>query len=669
MENNILFSQPIPPFNQIKPEHFIPALKDAITKAEAKVEAIANDTAPATVENTLMPLDTLFEEIGDVRGILAVYYTAITTPEIDDAMEEADKLSSAFSKRVFQNPKLAARFKQVKVPADEDDTQQIHKQLSLDFEAEGSFLDEAGQKRLKKIDEDLITLASTFSKNVQASTQANALHVTDKSRFSGLTTSTVESFAAKAKQMGKEGWVVVPEKLLVEQLLESADDRDLRRDILHALDTVGSIAPYDNRQIVQQMLALRHERGTLLGYPHYAAYALKRTMAGNLDRAEKMLDTLSDTLLTLFEKNLATVTAFAKENGGPDRLEPYDTIYWGNRYKAATFGYDPSKLTEYLPLEKAIEGYFTNAEKLFGVTFKANPDYPVYHPDVVAYDIMKDGKASGILYMDNYTRDGKLGGAWVMFVRALSGDKPPLAALNLNQLKPEDGSPCLLSPEQVETLFHEGGHAVNDLIGNNTKFVSLRGAGPSSDFAEFHSMVLENWAIEAESLSSFARHHATGESPPAELLEAKKQAGRFFGEAILLRTIQNAKRDLLAHKTPPEDYPGDVELQRRADFNHPAAHALRTYPLARFTHMFDDALSKYASGYYGYVWSEVLAANGFAKFKQRGLYDATTAAAMTKLYSYGASRDTNKAFEEFNEGPIRPEALFEAMGVAIADAA
>lgn len=663
-----LFTQPIPPFNQIQPQHFLPALKEAIAKAEAKVQAIAGDTAPTTVQNVLVPMDELFGEISAVKSILNIYYNTLNTPEIAAISEEADKLTSAFGKTVFQNPKLAARFKAVQVPQDEE-TPQLYNQLAFEFEGEGAFLDEAGQTRLKAIDEELIGLANTFTQNVQAGLQANALHVTDEAMLKGLPPSMLESFAEKAKQQGKPGWVVVPDRLLVEQLLEIADNRDFRKNILNALDTVGTIAPHDNRDILKQMLALRHERSVLLGYPHYAAYALKRTMAGSVERAEGLLKKLGEELLPKLEKNLDKLTAFAKQNGGPDKLEPYDAVYWANRYKADKFGYDSAKLAEYLPIEKVVEGYFATAQKLFGVTFKPNATYPVYHPDVVAYDLFRGNELIGIVYADHYAREGKESGAWMSGVKPARPGQVPIVTLNMNQLKPTPGNPCLLSPEQAETYFHEGGHALHGLLGINTKYVGLQGTGPSSDYLEFHSMVLEYWANEGESLSTFARHHQTGDAVPQKLLEAKKNVSGFFMEAMVLRIVQNAMRDLMAHKTPPEAYPGDKALEDKADFPNPSARALRAYPLARFTHLFSDALSGYAAGYYGYVWSQVLAANGFEKFRARGLFDAATASNMAKLYSYGASRETNKAFEEFNEGPIRPEALLAEMEIDLADAA
>lgn len=662
-DNPLLQPYIIPPMDKVKAEHFEPAIDLALEEATKKLAALKADTSMPDFENTVVPLDELFQDINRVQYVLGTLVNSKYDDEIVALEERINKKVAEFTKTVFQDKELAARFKAVPEPsADEDKT--LYKDTSDTFESEGAFLDAAGQQRIKEIDDRLITLASKFMDNLNKGTLQQAVLFTDVQDIAGLPDSVVSALREAAQEAGHdEGWLVVPERLLVDTLLEVGQSRNFRQKIYDALARVGTQEPHDNEPITKEMLGLRQERAKMLGYPDYASYALSRTMAGSVERANEFLDAVTAKALPKFEETVRLVQAFATSNGAPRTLEPWDLPYWAAQYKEKNYGFNAEKYSEYLPLDNVIDGFFKTAERLFEVEFKENTTYPKYHDDVRTYDVTsrKTGEHLGIIYADFFARgDSKQGGAWMSELQSKSGSRPNIVTLNMNLLKPEAGKPTLVSVDDMNTLFHEGGHAMHGLLGTNTRHSSLRGTNGSSDYIEFFSTVMENWMVEKDALDTYARHYKTGEKLPDELFEAMKRSDTFLAERRALMVVQNARRDFAFHTAEPAQFTTSKALEAAADFKHPLSAHIRSYPLNRWSHLFSEGLSDYASCYYGYLWSDGLASLGFKPFQQKGTYDKQSSDRLARIYSYGVSRDMDQAFEELHGGKFTTNDMADA---------
>jgi peptidyl-dipeptidase Dcp len=661
--NPLLESYTIPPMDVVKAEHFEPAIDIALEDAGKKLAALKADSSPPDFENTVVALDQLFAEINRVQYVLGTFITSQYDDELIAIEERTNKKVAEFTKTVFQDKELAARFKAVPEPTKDDD-KTLHENTSDTFESEGAFLPAEGQQRIKEIDDRLITLASKFMDNLNKGTRQQAVLFTDAADIAGLPDSVVSALRESAQEEGhSEGWMVVPERLQVDMLLEMGQSRNFRQKVFEALGRVGTQEPHDNEPVIKEMLGLRQERAKMLGYPDYASYALSSTMAGSVDRANAFMDAVTDKALPKFEETVRLVQAFATSNGGPRKLEAWDLPYWAAQYKEKNYGFDAAKYSEYLPLDNVIDGFFKTAERVFDVQFKENSTYPKYHPDVRTYDVTsnKTGEHLGIIYADFFARDHKQGGAWMSELQAKSEGHPNIVTLNMNLLKPEAGKTTLLSIDDMNTLFHEGGHAMHGLLGTDTRHPSLRGVNGSSDYIEFFSTVMESWMVEKDALDTYARHYKTGEKLPDELFDAMKRSDTFLAESKALKVAQNARRDFAFHTADPATYTTSKTLEDAADFKHPLSAHIRSYPLNRWSHLFSDGLSDYASCYYGYLWSEGLASLGFKPFQKNGTYDRQSSDRLARIYSYGVSRDMDHAFGEYHGGKFTTDDMAEAL--------
>jgi Zn-dependent oligopeptidase len=661
--NPLLQPYTVPPMDMVKAEHFEPAIDVALEEAGKKLAALKADSSTPDFENTVVALDQLLNNVNRVQYVLGTLITSKYDDELIALEEVINKKVAEFTKTVYQDKALADRFQAVAKPtAGEDQT--LYKDISDTFESEGAFLAVEGQQRIKEIDDRLITLASKFMDNLNKGTQQQAVLFTDKEDIAGLPESVVSALRESAQEAGhNEGWLVVPERLQVDMLLDLGASRNFRQKVYEALGCVGTQEPHDNEPIIKEILGLRQERAKMLGYPDHASYALSSTMAGSINRANEFMDAVTDKALPKFEETVRLVQAFAAANDGPRKLEAWDLPYWAAQYKEKNYGFDAAKYSEYLPLDNVIDGFFKTAERVFDVQFKENTTYPKYHDDVRTYDVTsnKTGEHLGIIYADFFARDNKQGGAWMSELQTKSEGHPNIVTMNLNLMKPEAGKTTLLSIDDMNTLFHEGGHAMHGLIGTNTRHASLRGVNGSSDYIEFFSTVMESWMTEKDALDTYARHYKTGEKLPDELFEAMKRSDTFLAESKALKVAQNARRDFAFHTADPAKYTTSKALEDAADFKHPLSAHIRSYPLNRWSHLFSDGLSDYASCYYGYLWSEGLASLGFKPFQQKGTYDRQSSDRLARMYSYGVSRDMNQAFEELHGGKFTTGDMADAL--------
>jgi len=522
--NPLLESYRIPPLDRIKPEHFVPALEEVLAEAQQQFDTLKTNTDTPNFENAVLALDRLFYRLGEIKSLLEHFYLSECTDAVQAVNKEVASKIDAFKKTVFQDPLLAERFKAITPPETEED-QTLYKQLELRFEENGAFLDDTGKERIRAIDNELISLASLFGKNMQSSTQEHAVLFTNPEDMSGLQ-AMLEAFRESAREAGHEnGWLVVPERQQIDNLLNIAESRSFRQQIFEAFGRVGREEAHDNEPVIKGMQALRHERANLLGYPNYAEYAIARMMSSSVDEVLELFDKLESGALQKFENTVSDVQAFASANGGPEKLEPWDVFYWAGQYREETFGFDEKTFSEYLPLDRVREGFFKAALIFFGIKFEENTDYPRNHPDMRTYDITDatTGEHIGILYHDVFARKHKKGGAWMSSIQAKAENHVNIVSANANFPKPKAGEQALLTLRNLKTFFHEGGHALHGLLGTLTRHTSLQGTDAASpDYTEFFSMLMEKLPYQRECLDLFAAHYQTAQPLPEILLEAIK---------------------------------------------------------------------------------------------------------------------------------------------------
>lgn len=664
MSNPLLQPYSVPPLDEIKPEHFAPALDHIIAKAELRLKDLKATKAIPDFENTVVALDAIFHDINRIKSLLDTFAQSMGTPEMGAANQVSLLKISDFKKTVFQDHALSERVKQITPKSAEDRT--LYKKYAREFVINGASLSDEDQKRIRAIDNQLIRLCKTFNDNLTDGAKQQAVLFTDPADLAGLGDDVIFAMKTNAKEAGHDhGWLLIPERIQIDTLLTVADSRKFRQEIFEALNRTGTQEPYNNEPIVKEIQALRHERSQLLGYADYNAYALEGMMPGNIETVTSFFANIEKNALQKFEETVRKVQAFATSDGndGPRKLEPWDLPYWASRYREKMLNFDAKAFSEYLPLDNAMTGFFKAAENIFSVTFKENTTSPRFHADVRTYDVhdKESGELLGTIHADLFQREHKEGGAWMELLQTPDQGKPAIVSMNMNMAKPEAGQPKLLSIGELETLFHEGGHALHGLLGIRTRHPSLRGPQGTSEFNEFFSNLLEKWTQEDACLSEFARHYKTGELLPDELMQGRMASNTFFSEQPVLKVIQNSHRDFLFHSMNPDAYTTSHALHEDADFKHPMANFMGSYPLTRFSHLFSSELSPYASGYYGYLWSQSLADLGFSPFLKNGAFDPETSARLKTLYGHGSSHDGKEAFTEYLGEPFTAEIMADAV--------
>lgn len=669
--NPLLTPAHTPDFNAIRPGHYLPALEAGLTQAMAALEAIKADSSPATFDNTVLPLERLFRNAHYVLGLLSNATLNTYTTELAAIEEQASLRYAEVSKTVFQDPVLGARFQSVynarnALNLDTDDSQLLAR-LHQSFEAQGGLLQNpADQKKIRELDAALISLAQKFTANLQAAPLQQAVLVTDPAELAGLTPAEIENLAADAKKHGHAaGWLFIPERLLVDELLERAENSAFRRKIHEALDRMGKVAPHDNRGIIMDMQKNRDAYAKLLGYKNYSNFARSRAMVNDLAAVEKLLADMAAKALPKFEADMKALETFAAQNGGPARLEPWDVPYWVTRQRAALYNFDANAFTQHLEIENVVAGMFAQAEHLFDVTFAEDTSHSVLHPDIRVYNVTdkKTGTLAGILHVDMYARPGsKSGGAWMNSIQPQENGRPVTVILNMNIAKPPAGQPALIGLSQYITLYHEMGHCMQGLLGMDVKHVSLQGTSGPADFVEIHSMINERRALLRDNLQKFALHATTQLPAPDAVIDALLQSQSFFETRELLKMVQNSLRDLALHAADPMAGLDDAAIEAQVRFKSPYADHMRPYPLARFSHLFSDAHSGYAAGYVNYLLAEVHAADGFTPFKDAA-YDRAWADKLKTFYRRGGGTAPLELYRQYRGADATPDAMLRDMGI------
>ncbi len=666
MKNPLIARGRIPDFRKIRVAHFLPALDAALAKVTAHVARIKR--APASFQNTIVPLDSLFEEVGAIMRILGNLTANAYTKELAKIDEKASIRVAAMKKTVFQDKELGRLFRQVydargRLKLDEDD-KAILKHLHQSFEQNGALLTPAGQKKIRKIDEQLISLAQKFTDNMRAAPEKQAILITDRRELAGLSPGQVDSFAADARRRGKKGWLVTPERLLVDELLERAENASFRKKIFDALNGLGTKAPHDNRPVIKKMLQLRHEYAQLVGYKHYADFARSRMMKTDLREIRRFLSGVGAPALKKFDADMRALEIFSARNGGPLKLKPWDVSHWATRQRQALYHFDANGFSKYLELGNVLNGLFAEAGHVFGLKFGKSAKYPTMHPDIQTFDVRdNEGREVGILHIDVFARPGvKGGGAWMGQIQAKAEDRPNIVIFNMNIAKPTKGQPALVGVSQYVTFYHEMGHALHGLLGTNVKYPSLLGTAAPKDYVEFHSTVNEHRALLKKNLQAHALHVDTGRPAPRELIDALVGSKAHFEARNILKLVQNSLRDIAFHSIDPKKYQGDAALEKSVALKSPYADHIRAYPLARFDHLFGDAHSTYAAGYVNYLIAQEHADDGFEPF-EKAPYAKTWSKRLAELYRRGAGGDPSDLYREYRGRDATPAAMLRGAGI------
>jgi len=658
------------PFSKIKTEHFKPAFEKGILSAKADIDRIVTNKETATFENTIVALDFSGDELDRISSIFFNLNSAETNDKIQKIAQEVSPLLTEFSNDIILNQDL---FKKVKSVFDQKDhlklTTEQHTLLEKKYKGfvrNGANLSDPKKTILREIDKQLSMLSLKFGENVLAETNAFELLITDENQLKGLPEGAIEAAKMMAKEQDKEGWLITLDYPSYIPFMTYADDRNLREKLAKAF---GARAfqnnKNDNQQIILEIAKLRFERANLLGYKTHAHFVLEERMAENPQKVEKFLGELMVKSKPFAHKDFQKVTELAKKDG-IETLQKWDGAYYSEKLKQQLFDLDDEKLKPYFQLENVIQGVFTISNKLYDLNFEEVFNIDTYHKDVKTYKVTdKIGELVALFYADFFPRKGKRNGAWMtsykdQWVKNDENSRPHISIV-CNFTKPTETKPSLLTFNEVTTLFHEFGHALHGMLANTT-YPGLSGTHVFWDFVELPSQIFENWCYEKEALNLFAKHYKTNEVIPMELVEKIKDSSNFLEGMATLRQISLGLLDMAWHGHDPSKVK-DVKLYELAAFSDTQLFpdVKENCTSTSFSHIFQGG---YSSGYYSYKWAEVLDADAFEAFKEKGIFDKRTATKFKKnILSQGGTDKPMTLYKKFRGHEPNSDALLKRAGL------
>jgi peptidyl-dipeptidase Dcp len=644
----------VPPFHEVRSEHFEPAIQEAMNRQQAEVAAIAESGQPPSFANTVEALENtgiLLDRCIDVFDALA---NAEQTDELQAIGQRLAPKKAAHHDAILLNRQLFARIKTIWDSRDNlrvaPDQQMLLERIYKRFVRGGALLDEAQQERLRAINSELATMSVVFGDNILNEMNKYRLVVERPEDLAGLPERVVAAAADRAAEAGMKGkWVFTLHYPSIWPFLENADNRELRRQIFSAYTARGdNDEKSGNRTIASRMAGLRAEKARLLGFKTWAGFVLDEQMARTPENVYDLLNRLWEPAKEMARREADALQEAIRADGKTFDLQPWDWFYYAEKVRRARYDLDEDSLRPFFQLEKVLEGAFEVGRKLYGLSFKELPDIKGYHPEVKVYEVKDaDGSHLAVFYTDFHPRTGKRPGAWADHFRStfVHDGKPvrPIIANVCNFSRPSAGKPALLSLEEVETLFHEFGHALHGILSQ----IRYRSLGPTPrDFVELPSQIMENWALHPEVLKMYGRHHATGETIPAELIE-KIQNSKLFNQGF--RSVEYLAASLLDmewHTLPSIAEPETSTLERMAlaRMGMPSVIVPR-YRSTYFQHIFT---SGYSAGYYSYIWAEVLDADAFGAFEEKGIFDQSTARSFrVNILEKGRSEEPLDLYKKF----------------------
>ena len=659
------------PFSQIKNEDYLPAIKKGIEIAKEEIDAIVNNPEAPTFENTIVAMEFTGAVLDRASSIFFNLNSAETSDEMQIIAQEVSPLLSEFGNDVRLNGALFAKVKAVY-----DDKESLglstEQKTLLDkkyksFSRNGANLSEDKKGKLRDIDLQLSKLSLQFGENVLAETQAFQLHLTDEKELSGLPEDSIEAAHLLAKSQDKEGWIFTLDHPSYIPFVTYADNRELRKKMSIAFGAKAfQNNEFDNQEIVLKIAKLRFERAQLLGYKTHSHYVLEERMAQTPEQVISFLNDLLEKAKPAAQKEFEELTAFAKRLDGIDQLEKWDGAYYSEKLKQQLFNLDDEILKPYFQLEKVLDGAFTIAERLYGITFKEIFDIDKYHEEVRTFEVNdKNNELVAVFYADFFPRKGKRNGAWMtsfksQYVLENTNERPHISNV-CNFTRPTQTKPSLLTFNEVTTLFHEFGHGLHGILAN-TVYPSLSGTSVFWDFVELPRQIMENWCYEAQSLELFATHYQTNELIPLELVQKIKESASFQEGMATMRQLSFGLLDMGWHGQDPSSIT-DVKKFEIEQFL-----ATQLYPEVKenamstaFSHIFQGG---YSSGYYSYKWAEVLDADAFAYFQEKGIFNVEVATKFKdNVLSKGGTEHPMVLYKRFRGQEPKPNALLKRAGL------
>jgi len=665
----------VPAFDKASPALLAPAMEAGMAQQLAELQAIADDPAPPTFENTIAAMERSGRALSRAYTVYGIYGATLSDDAVQAVERDLEPKLAAFRDRITQNEtlfqRIAAVYEARATSGLTPEQQRLTWLTYTDFVRAGAKLDPTAKQRLAAINQSLAGLFTRFSQNLLADEGRRYTLLAAEADLAGIPESLREGYAADAERRGQKGkWVVSNTRSSVEPFLTYSTRRDLREKVWREFVGRGDNGDArDNNAIIGEILQLRAERARLLGHATHAHWRLENTMARTPERAMALMEAVWKPAVARVREEVADMQRVADAEGAKITIEPWDYRYYAEKVRKSRFDLDQDQLKPYFQLDKMLEAQFFVAGELWGLKFAPRTDLPVYHPDVRIWEVReRDGRFIGLFYGDFYSRPSKQSGAWMSSYRnqrKLGGVRTPVVVNVCNFNKPAAGQPALLSYDDAETLFHEFGHALHGLLSDVT-FPRVAGTSVPTDFVELPAQIYEHWLGQAAILRRFAVHHQTGEPIPQALLDRLMAARNFNQGFATVEFLSSAFVDLDVHMLTGVDAATfDIDAAERdtlARLQMPAEIVCRHRP-THFGHIFSGG---YSAGYYSYMWSEVLDADGFEAFKEAGdIFDKATAARLRQhVYSAGGTRDPMELYVAFRGREPDVQALLRNRGFA-----
>ena len=651
------------PFQEIKEENYLPAFQELIAQSEKEIDAIANNPAEATFENTIEALAYSGEQLDRVSSIFFNLNSAETNDEIQKIAQEVSPILTEFSSKISQNEKLFQRIKKVFDEKENLDLNEEQKTLLNEtykgFVRNGALLNEEDKKKLEKIDIDLSVKSLNFGQNVLAATNAYFKHITNKEDLAGIPEPILAQYAEEAKERGLEGYAITLQYPSYIPAMTYADNRNLRQELALANGKKAfDGGEFDNQNLIKEIINLRQQKAELLGYKNFAEYVLEERMAESPKKVFDFLNQLLTAATPYAEKEIAQLKELAKADG-IDKMEAYDHAYYAEKLRKQKFDLNDEELKPFFPLEKVQDAVFDLAGKLFDLDFKEVTNIQKYHLEVRVYEVFENNDLKAVLYVDYFPRKGKRAGAWMTSFKNQwkkdSTNSRPHISVVCNFSKPTADTPSLLTFQEVTTLFHEFGHALHGILAD-TQYPNLSGTSVKWDFVELPSQFLENYCYEPEFLKTFAKHYQTGEVLSDEKIKKINESKNFMEGYQTLRQLGLGLLDMAYH-TQPE------AVQDIKTFETKQTEKCSLYPVnvetaisPSFSHIFQGG---YSAGYYSYKWAEVLDADAFQYFKENGIFNSEIARKYKTLLSLGGTQAPMELYKTFRGSEPKVESLLK----------
>ena len=675
MENPLLTESTAPfgapQFDKIKNEHYLPAFEQGIAEAKAEIDAIVANQEEPTFENTIEAMEYAGQTLNKVASVFYALMEANTNDTMQQIAEQISPMLTEYSMYVSLNNDLFQRVKTVYEKKDElgldTDQMTLLEDNYKSFVRGGANLSDEDKAVYSKLSEELSLATLQFSKNVLAATNAYTLHVTDSTELGGLPEFVKTMAAETAAEKGLEGWAFTLDYPSYSPFLKYSTNRELRKQVWMAYNTRAIGGENDNTEIVKKIVDLRIKIANILGYETYADYALENRMAKTKKTVDEFVMQLLEPSMAFAKKDVADVLAYAKKNGFQENeLQPWDFGYWSERYQEAEYSLSAEELKPYFQLESCIDAVFGLATRLYGITFEEQKDVPVYHEDVKVYEVKDvDGSHLALFYADFFPRASKRGGAWMTDFRGQSirdgVEYRPFVTIVCNFTKPTADAPALITHDELTTFLHEFGHALHGILAKG-RYPSLTGTSVSRDFVELPSQIMENWAYEPEYLNSFAKHYQTGEPIPAELIEKIVAAKNYLAAYGQVRQLHFGYLDMAWHSLKEVPQVSTVEFEQSVLAPWGVLPAAEGAAFSTsFSHIFSGG---YSAGYYSYKWAEVLEADAFSLFKEKGIFNTEVADSFRKnILEMGGAEDEAVIYRNFRGHDPQPEALMMKLGL------